>query len=76
MKRLGHVDVALLPSGGTYTMDNAEAADAALAMNPSVVIPMHRWDTKPDEFKKKVEASSRIRVVLLKRNEEYQVVRE
>ena len=76
MKRLGHVDVALLPSGGTYTMDNAEAADAALAINPSVVIPMHLWDTKPDEFKKKVEASSRIRVVLLKRNEEYQVVRE
>jgi L-ascorbate metabolism protein UlaG (beta-lactamase superfamily) len=74
MKQLGHVDVALLPSGGTYTMDNAEAADAALAINASVVIPMHRWDTKPDEFKKKVEASSSIRVVLLKRNEEYQVV--
>jgi L-ascorbate metabolism protein UlaG (beta-lactamase superfamily) len=76
MKQLGHVDVALLPSGGTYTMDNAEAADAALAINPLVVIPMHRWDTKPDEFKKKVEASLSIRVVLLKRNEEYQVVRE
>jgi len=74
MKQLGHVDVALLPSGGTYTMDNAEAADAALAINSPVVIPMHRWDTKPDEFKKKVEASSSIRVVLLKRNEEYQVV--
>jgi len=65
--------VAMLPSGGTYTMDNAEAADAALAINSQVVIPMHRWDTKPDEFKKKVEASSNIRVVLLKRNEEYQV---
>jgi L-ascorbate metabolism protein UlaG (beta-lactamase superfamily) len=76
MKQLGHVDVALLPSGGTYTMDNAEAADAALAINPLVVIPMHRWDTKPDEFKEKVEASLSIRVVLLKRNEEYQVVRE
>jgi len=76
MKQLGHVDVALLPSGGTYTMDNAEAADAALAINPLVVIPMHRWDTKPDEFNKKVEASLSIRVVLLKRNEEYQVVRE
>jgi len=76
MKRLGHVDVALLPSGGTYTMDNSEAADAALAINPLAVIPMHRWDTKPDEFKKKVEASSSIRVVLVKRNEEYQVVRE
>ena len=73
MKKLGHVDVALLPSGGTYTMDNAEAADAALAISPTFVIPMHRWDTKPDEFKKKVEANSKIRVVLLKKNEEYQV---
>jgi L-ascorbate metabolism protein UlaG (beta-lactamase superfamily) len=76
MKRLGYVDVALLPSGGTYTMDNAEAAEAALAINPSLVIPMHRWDTKPDELKKKVEADSKIKVAVLKRNEEYQVVRE
>jgi len=74
MKQLGHVDVALLPSGGTYTMDNAEAAEAALAINPTVVIPMHRWDTKPDEFKKKVEASSKIKVVALEKGEEYQVV--
>jgi len=74
MKKLGHVDVALLPSGGTYTMDNAEAADAALAINPSVVIPMHRWDTNPEEFKKKVEADSKIKVVLLNENEEFQVV--
>jgi L-ascorbate metabolism protein UlaG (beta-lactamase superfamily) len=74
MKQLGHVDVALLPSGGTYTMDNAEAADAALAINPVVVIPMHRWDTKPDEFKRKVEANSSIKVVALAKGEEYQVV--
>lgn len=74
MKQLGHVDVALLPSGGTYTMDNAEAAEAALAINPVVVVPMHRWDTKPDEFKKKVEASSSIKVVSLAKGEEYQVV--
>lgn len=74
MKQLGHVDVALLPSGGTYTMDNAEAAEAALAINPTVVIPMHRWDTKPDEFKKKVETSSKIKVVALEKGEEYQVV--
>lgn len=35
------VDVALLPIGGTYTMDEAEAAEAALAIAPDVVIPMH-----------------------------------
>jgi L-ascorbate metabolism protein UlaG (beta-lactamase superfamily) len=73
MKKLGQIDVALLPSGGIYTMDNAEAADAALAINPSVVIPMHRWDTNAEEFKKKVEANSKIKVVLLNANEEFQV---
>lgn len=74
MKKLDHVDVALLPSGGTYTMDNAEAAEAALTLKPTVVIPMHRWDTKPDEFKKKVESSSTIKVVVLQKGEEFQVV--
>lgn len=35
------VDVALLPIGGTYTMDVQEAVEAALAIAPDVVIPMH-----------------------------------
>lgn len=73
MRELGPVHVALLPSGGTYTMDNAEAASAALAINPEVVIPMHRWDTDPEEFKRKVEADSNIKVVILKEAEEYKV---
>ncbi len=73
MKKLGHVDVALIPSGGTYTMDNPEAAEAALAINPNVVIPMHRWDTRPEEFKKIVEGNSNIKVVMLKEGEDYQV---
>jgi len=73
MRKLGPVDVALLPSGGTYTMDNAEAAEAAMAINPKIVIPMHRWDTNPEEFKKKVEASSNVKVVILQEGEEYKV---
>jgi L-ascorbate metabolism protein UlaG (beta-lactamase superfamily) len=73
MRRLGSIDVALLPSGGTYTMDNAEAAEAAIAIKPKVVIPMHRWDTNPEEFKKKVEANLNIKVLMLKEGEEYQV---
>jgi len=73
MRQLGSVDVALLPSGGTYTMDNAEAAEAAITINPETVIPMHRWDTNPEEFKKKVEANSNIKVVVLREGEEYQV---
>ena len=73
MRQLGHLDVALLPSGGTYTMDNAEAAEAAIAINPKIVIPMHRWDTNPEEFKKKVEANSNIKVMVLQEDEEFQL---
>jgi L-ascorbate metabolism protein UlaG (beta-lactamase superfamily) len=73
MKLLGHVDVALIPSGDTYTMDNVDAAEAVLAINPSVVVPMHRWDTNPKEFKKAVEAKSKIKVIVLQTGEEYQV---
>lgn len=72
MKQLGHLDVALLPSGGTYTMDNPEAAEAALEIKPEVVIPMHRWDTNPEEIKEKVSGSE-IKVVLLRPGEEFRV---
>jgi L-ascorbate metabolism protein UlaG (beta-lactamase superfamily) len=73
MRRLRGVDVALLPSGGTYTMDNPECAEAALAINPKTVIPMHRWSTSPEELKK-IEANSNTQVVVLSKGEEFQVV--
>jgi L-ascorbate metabolism protein UlaG (beta-lactamase superfamily) len=34
-------DVALLPVGGTYTMDAQEAAQAAADIGPQVAVPMH-----------------------------------
>jgi L-ascorbate metabolism protein UlaG (beta-lactamase superfamily) len=74
MRQLGPVDVALLPSGDTYTMDNVDAADAATAINPKIAIPMHRWSTKPEDFQKRVEAESAIKVVLLREGDEYQVI--
>lgn len=73
MRQLGPVDVALLPSGGTYTMDNPEAVEAATAIKPKVVIPMHRWNTDPEEFKKKVEAESNVKAMILREGEQYQV---
>ena len=73
MRQFGNIDVALLPSGGTYTMDNEEATLAAVAINPKIVIPMHRWDTNPEELKKRVEAVSKIKVLCLKEGEEYQI---
>ena len=36
-----HVDVALLPVSGTYTMTAEEAAQAANAIQPRVAVPMH-----------------------------------
>ena len=36
-----HVDIALLPVGGTYTMDAVEAAEAARDLGAQVAIPMH-----------------------------------
>jgi L-ascorbate metabolism protein UlaG (beta-lactamase superfamily) len=54
-------------------MDNPEAADAALAISPEVAIPMHGWDTNPEEFKNKVEKSSAVKVVLLKQGGKYEL---
>lgn len=34
-------DIALLPAGGTYTMDAGEAARAANTIKPKVAVPMH-----------------------------------
>ena len=36
-----NVDIALLPVSGTYVMTAAQAAEAALAINPELAIPMH-----------------------------------
>jgi L-ascorbate metabolism protein UlaG (beta-lactamase superfamily) len=65
------VDVALLPSGDTYTMDLKEAAEAALIIKPKIAIPMHLWDKDPEAFKDEVEARSAIKVVILGKGEEY-----
>ncbi len=66
MRQLSNISLALLPSGDSYTMDNGEAAEAAVAINPKIAVPMHRWSTNPQEFKEKVEADSNVKVVLLK----------
>ena len=41
MGRLGKIDVALLPVGGTYTMNADEAARAAVVIKPGLAVPMH-----------------------------------
>jgi L-ascorbate metabolism protein UlaG (beta-lactamase superfamily) len=73
MKQLGDVDVALLPTGDKYTMDSVEAAEAAFTIKPKTAIPMHTWDTNPREFRRKVEANSKINVIVLEKGEELQL---
>ncbi len=66
MDELKDIDVLLIPSGGTYTMDAEDAAEATVAINPKTAIPVHIWDTDPGEYKKKVEAASDVKVMILK----------
>ena len=65
------IDVMLCATGGTYTMDNDEAAELVLAIKPKVALPMHIWDTDPNIFKKKVEAGGTTKVVILKTGDTY-----
>ncbi len=73
MKDLKSIDLALLPTGGTYTMDNQEATEAILTIKPKYVIPMHRWNSDPNEVKSEVEAKSTIKVLALKPSEKFQL---
>jgi len=72
MKDLKNIYLALLPTGGTQTMDNPEAAEAALTFKPRFVMSMHRWNTDPNEFRKEVEAKSQIKVILLQPGEVFE----
>ncbi|KYH42549.1 MAG: conserved hypothetical protein, metallo-beta-lactamase superfamily [Candidatus Bathyarchaeota archaeon B26-1] len=74
MKELKDIDLALLPIGGTYTMDSPEAAEAARAINPKAVIPMHYFGADPEEFRRLLESTSPdIKIVILKPGEEYEL---
>lgn len=44
IKSLEEIDVALLPVGGTYTMDAVEAAEATKYIKPKRAIPYHWGD--------------------------------
>ena len=73
MRELKGIDLALLPTGDKYTMDNAEAAEAALSIKPKAAMPMHTWETDREEFKTKVEAKSKTKVILPQEGEDYQL---
>ena len=68
MKELKNIDVALLPIGGTYTMDEVEAAEAANTIKPKIVVPMHYnylegLEKDPERFKKLVNEEIEVKIL-------------
>jgi len=74
MKAFGPIDLALLPLDGKFTMNIEEAIDAAKLIKPKIVIPMHEHETDLLEFKKKMEAETDIKVVVLEYGENYKLI--
>ena len=70
------INVALIPIGGHYTMDQEDAVTAAELIDADTVIPMH-YDTfppveaDPERFKAEVESRTSSEVVILKPGESY-----
>jgi L-ascorbate metabolism protein UlaG (beta-lactamase superfamily) len=66
-----NTDIALLPIGGTYTMDENDAVKAALEIKSKVVIPIHYGqiegtDADPESFRKKIrQENPEIEVMIL-----------
>jgi L-ascorbate metabolism protein UlaG (beta-lactamase superfamily) len=77
MKLIGelyHPDIALLPIGGRFTMGIAEAMMAANFIGAKTVIPIHynTWDrinADSKQFKKAIERTTDIKVLVLKPGE-------
>jgi L-ascorbate metabolism protein UlaG (beta-lactamase superfamily) len=41
LRRIGRVDVLLVPVGGTFTIDAGQAAETVAALRPRIAVPMH-----------------------------------
>uniref|UniRef100_A0A7C4BB00 MBL fold metallo-hydrolase n=1 Tax=Thermofilum pendens TaxID=2269 RepID=A0A7C4BB00_THEPE len=64
----GTVDIALLPVSGVYVMDAREAARAALAIEPRIVVPMHYGvivgsERDAESFRSALEGRIRVEVI-------------
>jgi L-ascorbate metabolism protein UlaG (beta-lactamase superfamily) len=77
-QRGNHVDVALVPIGGHYTMDRFDAVTACEFIGADIVIPVH-YDTFPpietdaQAFKSDVENATETKVVVLAPGESHTV---
>lgn len=64
-----NVTIALLPIGGTYTMDEEEAAEAVKVIQPMMVVPMHfssiqgTLDADPEKFEELVGTAAEVKIL-------------
>ena len=77
-QRGNHVDVALVPIGGHYTMDRLDAVTACEWIGADEVIPVHYdtfplIETDPQAFKRDVESATESKVVVLAPGETHTV---
>lgn len=59
------IDVALVPIGGTFTMDIQEAVEAVKVIKPKIVIPMHNLGQDMSKFKEQIEKESPTKALVL-----------
>jgi L-ascorbate metabolism protein UlaG (beta-lactamase superfamily) len=86
MNEIKNIDIALLPIGGTFTMDIEQAVKAVNIIKPKIVIPMHYGvlevisEGKPihvelkvnlEEFRKKIGNAAK--AVILKHGESFKL---
>jgi len=67
-------DIALLPIGGTYTMNAVEAAQAAKAIHPAIAVPMHFGavvGSVQDAEKFKQELAGAVEVMIFKEGQSF-----
>lgn len=69
-------DVAMLPVGGTYTMNAREAAQATFAMKPKVAIPMHYGSIvgKPEDAEVFAKSVAHSKVQIMKKGQIIDIV--
>jgi len=48
VKKMGRIDILLLPVGGFYTIDSGEAGKIMQGINPKITVPMHYKTPKCD----------------------------
>lgn len=60
IRRLGKVHVALVPIGGTFTVDPEGAFRIVEALRPHIAIPMHYWDDE-DRLRRFLRGARRVR---------------